>query len=56
MDNRTPGFTEKEVRELYEGLSKKQLVSILISHWRAAKVRDDQAPWNKNNPTILIGM
>ena len=45
----------KEVRELYEGLNKEQLVNILVMHWKTKKETDDQIPWKKNIPVNLIG-
>jgi len=55
MSSPTTGISEKEVRELYEGLTKEQLVNILVTHWNTKKAQDDEIPWKKNGPTIIIG-
>lgn len=49
-------MSEKEVREIYESLTKEQLVNILITHWNTRREQNDQIPWKKNSPTIIIGM
>jgi len=54
MDN-TTNFTEKDVRDLYEGLTKEQLVNILVTHWKTRKKVSDQIPWKKDIPINLIG-
>ena len=48
-------ISEKEVRELYEGLNKEQLVNILVMHWKAKKEVNESIPWKKNIPVNLIG-
>jgi len=55
MATSSTSITEKEVRELYEGLTNEQLINILVAHWKTRKERDGQIPWKKNSPTIIIG-
>lgn len=53
--NTSPRLTEKEVREIYESLTKEQLVNILVKKFKETQERNDSIPWKKNNPTLLIG-